>query len=246
MRTTTSKIVLVTGGARRLGRAVALSFARSGMDLVIHHHRSEREALRLVQELQGMGARAWALQADLTEEAACVNLVEETVRQAGGLDVLINNMATYRESRLLTVSPEALVADAQVNAYAPVVLARNAAKRGACESIINMLDCRMIDYDRRHVSYHLSKQMLYHLTRMLALELAPAVRVNGVAPGLILPPPGEGPEYLEERRKFNPLRGVGSAEAVVDAVHLLVSGDFITGQVVFVDGGRHLRGSVYG
>ena len=110
---------------------------------------------------------------------------------------------------------------------------------------MNMLDCRIVDYDKQHVAYHLSKQMLYQTTRLLALELAPGIRVNGVAPGLILPPSGEEAAFLEARKQTNPLYRVGSESDVVDAVRLLISNEFITGQVIFVDGGRHLRGSVY-
>ncbi len=246
MRTTTPKIALVTGGARRLGRALALFLARSGHDIAIHYHESEEAAFELAREIRGQGARAWTLQADLTSKKACGSLVDDTLRHAGSLDLLINNAAIYRGNGLLEVSCEALARDAGLNGYAPLVLSRRFARRVSNGAIVNLLDCRMVDYDRGHVSYHLSKQMLYQITRMLAVELAPGIRVNGVAPGMILPPPGEGPEYLEERRKFNPLHEVGSEEAVLDAVHLLITSDFITGQVIFVDGGRHLKGSVYG
>lgn len=246
MHATTAKVVLITGGSRRLGREVAFSFARRGVDMAIHCHRSEEEARGLVQELQELGVRAWALRADLTKEGACEGLIDRVMRQAGSLDVLVNNAATYGESRLLELSSAELAADLRINGYTPLALARSFAKRVSRGTIVNLLDCRMVDHDKDHVAYHLSKRLLRDLTRLLALELAPDIRVNGVAPGMILPPPGEGAAYLEERRRYNPLHEVGSAKAVTDAVHLLVESGFLTGQVIFVDGGRHLKGDVYG
>jgi hypothetical protein len=144
-------------------------------------------------------------------------------------------------------TPQSLLASVQLHAMAPLVLARAfAAQRIPAGDIVNFLDSRMEDYDRRHVSYNLGKRMLWAITRMLALELAPAIKVNAVAPGLILPPEGRDEQYLAGLASTNPLNRVGSVEGVAAAVRLLVESDFITGQVIYVDGGRHIRGCVYG
>ena len=134
----------------------------------------------------------------------------------------------------------------RINAWAPFVLGRALARerRGGC--IVNLLDSRITDYDAEHAAYHLSKRMLATLTRMMALEFAPRVRVNAVAPGLILPPPGEDDGYLERLKRTNPLERHGEPADVAEAVLFLARSLFVTGQTIFVDGGRHMRGAVYG
>ncbi|MCH7709078.1 MAG: SDR family oxidoreductase [Myxococcales bacterium] len=108
------------------------------------------------------------------------------------------------------------------------------------------MDTRITDYDKSHVSYHLSKRMLFSMTRMMALEFAPKVRVNAIAPGLILPPEGKDETYLQDLARSNPLLAYGGPGDVVEAVLFLLQGRFVTGQVLYVDGGRHLLGGVYG
>jgi pteridine reductase len=112
--------------------------------------------------------------------------------------------------------------------------------------IINMLDSRITDYDRQHVAYAIAKRTLFTLTKMTALEFAPGVRVNGVAPGLILPPSGKDQSYLEQLKSTNPLNGIGTIEQILEAVRFLVDNEFITGQIIFVDGGRNLLSNTYG
>jgi len=150
---------------------------------------------------------------------------------------------------------EALAANVQINALAPLQIARAFARQrglnrttGPFEKgcIVNLLDCRIVDYDANHAAYHLSKRMLFTLTRMMALEFAPEIRVNAVAPGLILPPRGKDDAYLRALAPTNPLNAVGRPEQVTEAVLYLLGADYVTGQVIFVDGGRHMRGTVYG
>jgi len=143
-------------------------------------------------------------------------------------------------------SLDELTSNVQVNALAPLVLAREFAKQGRPGDIINLLDARVTDYDQEHAAYHLSKRMLFTLTRMMALEFAPEIQVNAIAPGLVLPPPGKDAEHLKARVKDNPLQRHGDVEDVVDALLFLLRSDFITGQVIFVDGGYHMKGSTYG
>ena len=236
---------LVTGAARRLGRAIALKLAGTGWDVVVHYHRSSDEAAQVAAQVEGLGRRAWLVQADLSAPDQVAGLVDQAVGKAGRVDGLVNNASIFPAGRLLDLEWTALADNLQVNAFAPFVLARDAARQGAA-SIVNLLDTRVVDYDREHAAYHLSKRALFSLTRMLALELAPGVRVNAVAPGLVLPPPGKGLDYLERYRGTNPLESIGTADEVAQTVHFLIEAAFITGQIVFVDGGRHMRGGVYG
>ena len=163
------------------------------------------------------------------------------------MDILVNNASAYPTDTVMDFSPEALLDSVRLHAAAPLVLARAmAARKPEAADVVNLLDSRMEDYDRQHASYHLGKRMLWTLTRMLALELAPAIKVNAVAPGLILPPEGKDETYLASLAHTNPLGRVGSLAEIVAAVRLLVESDFITGQVIYVDGGRHMKGCVYG
>ena len=160
--------------------------------------------------------------------------------------MLVNSASVFNKNGILDFPFEELTHEIAVNAFAPLELARAFANKCEGSAIVNLLDSRMNAYDKRHAAYHLSKRMLYSITRMLALELSPAIRVNAVAPGLILPPPGEAMSYLGAHKGENPLVRHGSPEGVAEAVRYLVTAEFVTGQVIFVDGGRHLKSSVYG
>jgi NAD(P)-dependent dehydrogenase (short-subunit alcohol dehydrogenase family) len=144
------------------------------------------------------------------------------------------------------MTADEVMANMQANAIAPFLIARSFAGRGREGSIVNLLDTRMTEYDKAHAAYHLSKRTLFTLTRMMAMEFAPRVRVNAVAPGLVLPPPGQDESYLQRHASSNPLQIVGSAEEVTDAILYLLGSRFVTGQVIFVDGGFHMKGSMYG
>ncbi|MBI5243419.1 MAG: SDR family oxidoreductase [Elusimicrobia bacterium] len=240
------KSALVTGAGKRLGRAIALALARSGVDVAVHCNRSAGEALEAAGEIRALGRRAWVVQGDLGDAAQAEALFERARDAAGRIDILVNSASIFSKSRLSDFPPENLAANIQVNAMAPLLLSRALARQGRGGCIVNLLDSRIADYDAEHAAYHLSKRLLHSLTRMLALELAPRVRVNAVAPGLILPPPGEDDSCLERLRRTNPLQSHGGPSDVAEAVLFLVRSPFITGQVIYVDGGRHMKGSVYG
>ena len=238
---------LVTGGAKRIGRAVALSLAEAGADVIVHYRASRDAAEATAEDVRRTGRRAWCVQADLGEPAEAARLMARAIDEAGAVDILINNASAFTDDTVMDFTPESLQASVQLHAMAPLTLSRAlAAQDIPAGDIVNFLDSRMEDYDRLHTSYHLSKRMLWTITRMLALELAPAIKVNAVAPGLILPPEGKDDSYLARLAHTNPLNRVGSVEGIAAAVRLLVEGDFITGQVIYVDGGRNIRGHVYG
>ncbi len=238
---------LVTGGAKRIGRAVALSLAKAGADVIVHYRASRDAAEATAEDIRQTGRRAWCIRADLGEPAEADQLMPRAIDAAGAVDILVNNASAFTDDTVMDFTPEDLQASVQLNAMAPLTLSRAlAAQDIPAGDIVNFLDSRMEDYDRLHASYHLGKRMLWTITRMLALELAPAIKVNAVAPGLILPPEGKDDSYLADLAHTNPLNRVGSVEGIAAAVRLLVEGDFITGQVIYVDGGRNIRGCVYG
>ncbi|MCE5277509.1 MAG: SDR family oxidoreductase [Planctomycetaceae bacterium] len=235
------KTALITGGALRLGRAMALALAARGANVAVHYNRSERQADELVDELTAMGVRASALAADLSDETAVKTLLARAVETVGPLDILVNSASIYEGGRVLDLTAEDLSRHVQINALAPLELARAFAAQKRPGHIINFLDATVLDQDASHAAYHLSKRMLLQLTQLLAVELAPAVAVNAIAPGLIIPPPGEPADAYDKLTWTNPMHKVGSVEAIVHAAMFLLESDFITGQVIFVDGGRHLK-----
>ncbi len=238
---------LVTGAAARLGRYVAEALADEGVHVVVHYRSSSREADELVEQLMRKGVEAWAIQADLADPAQAATLVERARHACSRpIEVLINSASIFDPSNVLGFTADELYQNIQVNAFAPLQLCRAMAAQGRPGQIVNFLDTRVVDYDRNNAAYHLSKRMLHALTRMLALELAPSIRVNAVAPGLILPPPGKDEAYLKGLVDSVPLKRHGSALDVVRAVLFLLHSDFVTGQIIYLDGGRNLKGNMYG
>jgi hypothetical protein len=237
---------LVTGAAKRIGRATALALAKNGMDVVVHYATSKEEALQLVEEIRSIGSNAWSICADLKDPKQAESLVARSLECAAAIDVVINNASVFSSSRLMDFTKEELDHNIQINAFAPLLIARAFAERCGNGVIVNLLDSRIQTFDGEHAAYHISKRMFFTVTRMLAMELAPEIRVNGVAPGLVLPPVGKDLSYLEKRKHTNPLERVGDVSQITHAIGFLIENSFITGQVIYVDGGRHLKNAVYG
>jgi pteridine reductase len=237
------KTALVTGAAKRIGRAIALALAENGVNVALHYNESAQTALDLAEQLRSFGADAWTVQADLADRDEAGGLVKKSTALAGRIDLLINNASIFFKNRIDDFTGRDLDLHIQVNAFSPLLLSRSFAGQTQAGTIINLLDSNIRGSDAEHAAYHLSKKMLFAITGMLALELAPGVRVNGAAPGLVLPPPGEDLSYLERNKHTVPLARYGDVRDVAEAVLFLARADFITGQIIYVDGGRHLIGS---
>ncbi|MDJ0763812.1 MAG: SDR family oxidoreductase [Myxococcota bacterium] len=241
-----NRTALVTGGAKRIGRAICLGLAQSGANVVVHYNTSASAADALIDELASFDVKAWKLNWDLSSRVETQEAMARVNGLAGPVDILVNSASIFPKNRITEFSGEDLDLNIQVNAFAPLLLSRAFADQASNGVIINLLDSRITGTDDAHAAYHLSKRMLYAMTRILALELAPSIRVGGVAPGLVLPPPGEDETYLEKNKHTLPLKRFGDADSVVAAVDFLIRSDFITGQIIFVDGGRHVRSALYG
>ena len=232
---------MVTGGAVRIGRALCEALAGAGANVVIHYRHSAADAEALCAELRRRGVQAWTLAADLTSEHACTDLVGRAAAVAGRLDILINNAAVFHKDNLLATTEAALFAEFWPNLFAPLLLMRAFARQGGGGKIVNLLDRRIAGHDPSCVPYVLAKKALAELTQLAALELAPRFTVNGVAPGAVLPPPGQGADYLHDRAGPVPLQKQVTPADVAAAVLALLQNDAVTGQILFVDGGQHLR-----
>lgn len=234
------KAALVTGAARRLGRAIALGLAEKGADVVVHYHRSAAEADDTVRRAAEYGVRSVALAADLAHSGQAAELLERAEAALGSIDVLVNNAATFGAGTLDSTRPEEWDQHLAVNLSAPFALAQAFGRRrsGRPGVVVNLLDWRALRPGADRFAYTVSKAALASMTRSLAAALAPAVRVNGLALGAILPPEGEpAPDILTRI----PLGRWGTPAEVVHAVIFLIAGsDFMTGSIVHLDGGRHL------
>lgn len=237
------RTALVTGGAHRLGRAVAEALAERGAGVVVHYHSSAVEAERAVAAIHRYGVHAAAIRADLADPAQVETLWSEAQMAAQGrIEFLVNCAAVFPADDLAGLEPETLNQTLRLNTIAPLLLSRLLAAQQVSGSIVHILDARMDAPLRRHVSYGLSKQLLADLTRLMALEYAPRVRVNAVAPGLILPPPGMGAAERDRLARMNLLQRWGEPGDIARAVLYLVESPFVTGQVLYVDGGGALKG----
>ena len=237
----TGKIALVTGASRRIGRAIAIALAEEGVHIVAHDRRSqEPETVKVCGEVVDCGAKSWKVIADLEKPNEYETLISQALTAAGSLDFVINNASLFRPNALTSVDFASLMQHIHINAWAPFVLTREFARLARGGKVVNLLDTKIIGYDREHTAYILSKHMLAALTTMSALEFAPGLTVNAVAPGLILPPAGKDEAYLDRLSRAVPLKRHGGPDDITDAVLYLLRSDFVTGQIIYVDGGRHL------
>lgn len=239
------KTALITGAAKRLGAALAKAIAAEGAHVVIHCNHSRDEADRVADAIIDAEGNASIIECNLADSTLTDALMGRAIALAGPVDILINNASIFEEAPFMEMEPDIIHRNMNINAVAPMLIARRFAEQRRKGCIINMLDTMVMDYDKHHVPYHLSKRVLHTLTRIMAVEFAPKVRVNAIAPGLILPPPGKDVSYLEGLAHSNPLHKHGGATDVVNAALYLLHAEFVTGQTLFVDGGRHLRGSMY-
>ena len=234
------RVALVTGGAVRLGRAIALGLAGAGYDLAVTFHASEAPARDLEGLVRATGRRCEIVRADLGAAASAERVVAAVRTAYGRLDLLVNSAASFESRALLDVDAEAWDAVMSLNVRAPHLLVRAAADmlREAGGSVVNLTDLSAFQAWTEHPHHAVSKAALAHLTRVQARALAPAVRVNAVAPGAVLPPDGLSEARRAALAAATPLHRLGKPQDVVDAVLYLASAPFVTGQILVVDGGR--------
>jgi pteridine reductase len=236
------RVVLVTGAGKRLGLAVALRLASEGADVAVHYGKSKAEAREVVGEIEKMGRRAAALSAELTDVPAIQKLVEEAAGRFGRLDILVNCAANFLQTKFGAISEATWNASLDTNLKALFFCAQAAAPHLAKNGrgvIINFADIGGLLGWTEFLPHSISKAGVIMLTRILAKELAPSVRVNAIAPGTITMP-GDPPEWQADFIKRAPLKRTGRPDEIADAVMYLIGAEFVTGHVLVVDGGRTL------
>jgi NAD(P)-dependent dehydrogenase (short-subunit alcohol dehydrogenase family) len=243
----TNRVALVTGG-KRIGAVVAVELARRGTDVGLCYNRSRDEAERTAAEIEQLGRRAFVTRANLTNAAECEAFVNDSAAALGRLDILINMASRYVSRPFSELTVEEYDESLSVDLRSAFVCSRAAwphMKRAGGGNIINFSDWLSRSGRPRYpgyLPYYVAKTGVIGLTEALALELAPdRIRVNAIAPGPILAPPDTSDDELAAVEKATPLGGWGGEKAIADAVLALLSSDFVTGETVRVDGGRHVR-----
>lgn len=235
-----SKAAIVTGGGKRLGKAMSLYLAQRGYDIAIHYNHSDKEAIETAELIAEMGRKSEIFQANLSDIKEVRNLVPKVFEVFPECSILVNSASIFENVGFNEVTEEIFDRDINTNFKAPFFLSQDFSKGQNSELIINMLDMRIDKIETTHFSYNLSKKALRDFTMMAAKELGPKIRVNGICPGPILPPPDKDIQYLEEIAQNTPLKKPGNADYIISAVEYLLDNDFVTGQYLFVDGGQHL------
>jgi NAD(P)-dependent dehydrogenase (short-subunit alcohol dehydrogenase family) len=243
------RVAVVTGGGSRLGRAITLGLARAGADVVVHYHRSADAADETAAAARALGQDALVVQADLSSVEQAQALGEAAEEAFGGVDILVHTSSPFIAGRLEDVTPASwqLVMGVVVKGllFLTQRLAPGMRQRGE-GAIITVLDRGASEPWPSFLVHGVAKSALWALTRSLAVELAPQVRVNGLVPGPVLPPPDYGEEQIARRAQGTLLERWGDPQDVVDAVLFLVRSDYVTGEALFLDGGErwaHRRGS---
>jgi pteridine reductase len=234
--------VLVTGGAHRLGRVIALALGQAGANVVVHYNRSSEQARVVQQELEALGVQAAVVGGDLARVAEVERVIDTAVARWGRLDLLVNNAGIWGSTPIGTVTEQRWGELIDTNLRSAFFAAQRAAPalRAARGAIVNIADVGALRPWRNHTPYLVSKGGIITLTEALAKDLAPDVRVNAVAPGAVLLPDDWTPAQVARAARHIPLKRIGRPEDVAQAVLYLAQADFVTGVVLPVDGGRRL------
>jgi NAD(P)-dependent dehydrogenase (short-subunit alcohol dehydrogenase family) len=237
-----TKTALVTGAARRIGRAITLDLAAHGFGVGVHYHRSPDAAEELVAAIKAKGGRAMALRADLGRESETAPLVATLTEALGAPTLLVNNASLFERDDALTATRASWDAHMEANLRAPFVLSQEFARHlpaNADGLIVNMLDQRVWNVTPHFTSYTLSKAGLWTITQTLAL--APRVRVNAIGPGPVLPSSRQTQAQFDRQVASVPLHRSARLEEICAAIHFMIAAKSMTGQMIALDGGQHLN-----
>jgi pteridine reductase len=237
------KTAIVTGSAVRLGKAIALALANAGAQLVIHYHSSLGPAREVVEQIAGLGSIAIAVQADLSQTSQAQHLVQRAIAEYGHIDILVNSASIFEPGNWDQTTPAQWDRHFAINLKSPFFLTQAFARQVKPQQtahVVNIADWRALHPGTDHIAYTLTKAALVTMTESLAQGLAPNIQVNAIAPGMILPPPGAGPDFFEQHAAEIPAQRPGSPAEIVKTLLYLLDADFVTGELIYVTGGEHL------
>lgn len=237
------RAALVTGAAKRIGRAIALGLADAGYAVAVHHRQSLAEAKAVVDEIKTIGGRAAAVACDLCNEAETVRLVDQAAAALGPVGVLVNSASVFERDEALTATRESWDRHMETNLRGPFVLTQALARalpKNTGGAVVNILDERVWNLTPHFVSYTVSKAALWTLTQTLALALAPSIRVNAIGPGPVLPSPRQSDDSFARQWQATPLGRPATPEEIAATVRFLLETPSITGQMIALDSGQHL------
>jgi NAD(P)-dependent dehydrogenase (short-subunit alcohol dehydrogenase family) len=237
-----AKTALITGAAKRVGKAMTLHLASQGWNIAIHYNSSNDQALLLLEELTSNfpGQQFGIFKADLNLSDEVEKLIPNVIQKMGKIDLLINNASVFGRSKLKQTATEFLDQQMNVNFRAPFILIRDFATNFKDGIIINFTDTRIVNNQSDFAAYSISKKALWELTKMAALEFGPGIRVNAIAPGLTLPPEEKGDDYLLKLAEKIAMKRPGGLEPVLKSLDFILDNDYLTGQLLFCDGGENL------
>tara|TARA_B100000686_G_C16627909_1_gene882931 strand:+ start:175 stop:906 length:732 start_codon:yes stop_codon:yes gene_type:complete len=235
---------LITGGAVRLGRSFALHLANKGYGIALHYGSSAHEARSTITEIELTGAKCRQYQCDFRNSTEVEVLIEKVLKEFPDLDLLINNSANFIQENIEETQTLTLANTLNLNLVAPYILMRDYKRKVGRGLIVNILDQRIQKYIPTFAAYSVSKSALAHLTQLAAIEWGASVRVNGIAPGLILPPPWKKEEYLKQRATQIPVQDHGQPEDLLRGLDYLLDSHFVNGEILFIDGGESKNSSI--
>lgn len=231
---------LVTGGPRRIGRELVRACATAGYDVAVHCRREDDDARAAVAEVRALGRQAAAFACDLADEGAVSGLIARVVAALSPVTLLVNCASLFRNDAFHQLERNSWDEHLDINLRAPLVLSRDMAAQGLQGQVVHILDQRVLAPGPDYFSYTLSKAALWSATRMMAIELAPRIRVNAIGPGPVLANPDQSPADFEAEAASTPLgRAVDPAD-IGRALTYLIGAASVTGQMIAVDGGQHL------
>lgn len=237
------KTVLITGAARRIGKALALGLASDGWRVVLHYRSSSEDAQSVARAIVDLGGQAVCVQADLNDQKQVLSLVSKAVELTGPISCLINNASVFEEDTVATATRQSWDEHMQVNLRTPFVLVQGFAEQlptGLEGNVVNIIDQRVWNLTPHFLTYTLSKAGLWTLTQTLAQALAPRIRVNAIGPGPVLPSSRQSEKAFIEQWSSLPMRRNITREEIVDAVRFIIDAPSMTGQMIALDGGQHL------
>jgi len=235
------KAVLITGAAKRIGAEIAIELAKFGYDIALHYDSSEADAIITQNKIKNLGRDCKLFKGNLKDKKFLSELIKSVYSAFPNLSVLINNASIFKRATISNTEYELFEELVDINLKAPFFLIKDFANVCGLGNVINILDTKITKDQNVYAAYILSRKALADLTQIAAKEFAPNIRINGIAPGLILPATNESDEYVKRLKNNIPLERKGNTKNVTDTVKFLLDNDFISGDIIFVDGGEKLK-----